>query len=333
MKKKGASPEGAQYSVEGITALLEGALQATTHDTSRPVEQQITASHRKAVIRLNAELSAREGYQPITTQDMELMVRATVTAQTLQHAIQYMVAFAQAVFPRIGTLVLEREGDIAILQLDTRRRRPSAGSCLLDTIGLLQYSQLLQWLLGERLPLIFISLGYTDFSLAQPILPLFGCPRVNVATRYALAFKASTLARPVIRGANDVDSYTRTLPVQLVGHSQSAPLLRHQVTTCLESSFDRGMPVPRPPELAAMLAMSESTLRRRLHREGETYSTLLEDVRRSHAQRYLDRTELPVETIAWRLGFSDASALRRAFRRWTGLPLSSVRKGDTLPSS
>ena len=41
---------------------------------------------------------------------------------------------------------------------------------------------------------------------------------------------------------------------------------------------------------------------------------------------YLQNTLMPVEDIGHRIGFTDASSLRKAFRRWTGKPRSAYRR-------
>ena len=64
--------------------------------------------------------------------------------------------------------------------------------------------------------------------------------------------------------------------------------------------------------------MSERSLARYLHEEGTTFSALLEDLRRRMALRYVRNSELSFSEITFLLGFSQAAAFYRAFRRWTG---------------
>jgi len=71
--------------------------------------------------------------------------------------------------------------------------------------------------------------------------------------------------------------------------------------------------------LAFRCGMSERTLRRRLSDAGTSYRELLDDVRRERALLLLD-AEQSISLIAQHLGFSDATAFARAFRRWTGHP-------------
>jgi AraC-like DNA-binding protein len=84
-------------------------------------------------------------------------------------------------------------------------------------------------------------------------------------------------------------------------------------------------------EIAAQLDMSQRTLHRRLALEDLSYQAIVDDVRFKVAEEYLERTSLSVEQIAERVGFSDASNFRKAFKKWTGVSPSDMR-GAALPS-
>jgi AraC-like DNA-binding protein len=79
-------------------------------------------------------------------------------------------------------------------------------------------------------------------------------------------------------------------------------------------------------EVAARLAMSSRTLKRRLHQSGFSYRALLEEVRRRDGTRMLQDTTLSVEQIAFRLGYTAPGNFIRAFRAWTGTTPSVFRK-------
>ena len=70
--------------------------------------------------------------------------------------------------------------------------------------------------------------------------------------------------------------------------------------------------------VAERLSMSPRTLRRQLQHQGTHYRGLLDEVRRELTERYLDQRKLSLGEVAARLGFADASAFSKAFRRWTG---------------
>lgn len=79
-------------------------------------------------------------------------------------------------------------------------------------------------------------------------------------------------------------------------------------------------------ELSRALGTSARSLRRALSRLGSSYQTLLFEVRREHALDFIRSPHLSVESLAQKLGFSDARAFRRAFKRWTGVTPSEYRQ-------
>jgi AraC-like DNA-binding protein len=72
------------------------------------------------------------------------------------------------------------------------------------------------------------------------------------------------------------------------------------------------------PTTARKLAMSLSTLRRRLEEEGTTYSAVLDAVRYDLATKYRADSAVTSSDVAFLLGFSSVSSFSKAFRRWTG---------------
>jgi AraC-like DNA-binding protein len=68
---------------------------------------------------------------------------------------------------------------------------------------------------------------------------------------------------------------------------------------------------------ARALGMGARTLQRRLQAEGTSFGELIDALRRELAEAYLEQ-ELPIQEIAWQLGFAAPSAFHHAFKRWTG---------------
>jgi AraC-like DNA-binding protein len=79
-------------------------------------------------------------------------------------------------------------------------------------------------------------------------------------------------------------------------------------------------------DIASRLALSERTLRRRLHALGTSYNKILQDVRSSTAQEWLRHSNLTMESIAWRLGYTETANFRHAFKRWTGQSPQAFRR-------
>lgn len=68
--------------------------------------------------------------------------------------------------------------------------------------------------------------------------------------------------------------------------------------------------------IAEQLGLHERVLQRRLAVEGTGFEALLEQARRSCAQRYLAERHMPLSQVAGLLGYSEQSVFNRACRRW-----------------
>lgn len=69
--------------------------------------------------------------------------------------------------------------------------------------------------------------------------------------------------------------------------------------------------------VARRLAMSVTTLRRRLGEEDTSHREILDEVRRELAQSYLGDASLAISEVAFLLGFSHVTGLYKAFHRWS----------------
>lgn len=77
--------------------------------------------------------------------------------------------------------------------------------------------------------------------------------------------------------------------------------------------------LPTMDEVARELGVSVRTLARKLGAESVTYGTLLETSRALAAKRLLEGASGSIQEAAYAMGFQDAPAFHRAFKRWTGL--------------
>src|SRR5262249_7722866 len=89
--------------------------------------------------------------------------------------------------------------------------------------------------------------------------------------------------------------------------------LRQQVASQLSN---QGLRVQR---IARAMGLSSRTLQRRLSDENMTFQGFVEQTRRSLALIHLANEKESLEGIAQKLGYSNAGAFNRAFKRWTGL--------------
>jgi AraC-like DNA-binding protein len=76
---------------------------------------------------------------------------------------------------------------------------------------------------------------------------------------------------------------------------------------------------------ARALGVGSRTLQRRLQAEGTSFADLIEALRRELAEAYLGQN-VPIQEIAFQLGYKTPSAFHHAFKRWTGkTPRAAVR--------
>lgn len=82
---------------------------------------------------------------------------------------------------------------------------------------------------------------------------------------------------------------------------------------------------------AAQLGTSPRTLQRRLCAAGTRFGKIVEQTRLGIAGALLRKTELSVQEIAGRMGYSTSSGFARAFGRWSGQSPSAYRNLPRAP--
>ena len=83
--------------------------------------------------------------------------------------------------------------------------------------------------------------------------------------------------------------------------------------------------------VAKRLGTSPRTLQRRLNRRGLCFWALVEQSRFEIAGALLRDTDLKVQEIATRLGYSSPGGFSRAFARWAGCSPSAFRSAPAEP--
>jgi len=162
-------------------------------------------------------------------------------------------------------------------------------------------------------------------SQQRAIMTLVGLARGGQLSPY--------LAERVVR-ANDRKTPDRSLsertlkrflqnsPADLLARPDSGDSLTSQIRRLLGRDCRHW---PDLEQIARQLHASPQTLRRRLREEGTSFQELKDQLRRDLAIYHLGRDALSIQAIAEQLGFSEASAFHRAFKKWTGLTPGAYR--------
>ncbi|HET8729493.1 MAG TPA: helix-turn-helix domain-containing protein [Moraxellaceae bacterium] len=94
--------------------------------------------------------------------------------------------------------------------------------------------------------------------------------------------------------------------------------------------LDEGPGLQKIDQIADMLNLSVSTLKRRLAECGTSFSALLEGVLRDRARLMLLDASMTLDDISASLGYSDLANFSHAFKRWTGRTPGAFRRDAVL---
>jgi AraC-like DNA-binding protein len=175
------------------------------------------------------------------------------------------------------------------------------------------------WLIGRRIPLQEAGFAYPEPVHAAEYHLIFGCPLTFDARATAISFDPKFLRMPVVQDEAALRRFLRHSPAELLSRRDHGADTAGHVRRLL----GRGM--SGLEAVAAQLGVSAPTLRRRLAAEGTSFREVREQLLRDQAVASLVRGGESVEELALRLGFSEASAFHRAFKRWTGSSPGSYR--------
>lgn len=142
-------------------------------------------------------------------------------------------------------------------------------------------------------------------------------------TEYGLVVPPDILTLPIRtqdsaardRFARIADELVQGLPVS-GGHAQRAAEI-------ILRELNGGNPTMK--NVASELGLHPKALMRHLKSEGTSHRELLDSRRRELAGRYVGASSLGLTEVAFLLGFSDASAFNKSFRRWYGVAPSTFR--------
>lgn len=162
-------------------------------------------------------------------------------------------------------------------------------------------------------------------SSAQHWQQVFGCTVRFAQPANVVWHQRSALAAPLALGDARLWREHEQLAVRELAALDAVPALVQDILGLLRTYGDT---LPTQAELAAALALSERTLRRRLAALGSGYRQLA-DLWRAERSAHLLRAGLRSAEVADQLGFADANSFGKAFRRWYGVSPESYRQQPT----
>ncbi len=250
-----------------------------------------------------------------------LLCRALIDADTLERALRRALRFLRLILDDMAGELHCTDG-VARIVLSDREER-SGGEVMAPPKRAFAYGTYLLilhglacWLVGRRIPLIG-----ADFRCPEPAYRaewqiLFSQELAFDQPHSSISFSIDYLALPNIQSERTMKEFLRSAPANF--------LVKYKNSTSLSAKIRRRLREIPPPvwpdfaTLARQFHASEATLRRRLDDEGQSYRSILDDLRRDLAISLLSDSQLAMTDIAVALGFAEPSAFHRAFKKWTG---------------
>jgi AraC-like DNA-binding protein len=249
-----------------------------------------------------------------------LLCRAVLHSATLEQALRRALRFLAVLLDDPCGELAVTEGLAQVVLRDVGKERSAFAY---RTYWIILHG-IICWLAGRRVPLRLV-----DFRCAEPqgvaaYRLFFGAPVRFGQPHSRIAFDARYLALPVNRDEAALKPFLLAAPANL--------LVRYRYDAGLTANIRarlRDLPVsdwPDFPSMARLLRLPPSTLRHRLRQEGQNWSGLRDEIRRDLAVKALTGTNRRVEEIAQELGFAEAGAFHRAFRKWTAKSPGAFRR-------
>lgn len=145
---------------------------------------------------------------------------------------------------------------------------------------------------------------------------LFGCPVSYDAPSSAMHINPSALSlRLNTADAQALEQAAVMCQAELDKLAKPESLTASLQHRLLNASDD----MPSLEACAQALHMTPRTLNRRLQDENTSYRAIVDQVRHHLALQHLKNSQLSLQEIAYRLGYTDQANFRRAFKRWEGV--------------
>ena len=245
---------------------------------------------------------------------------AIITSTTIGDALKLMLRYNKALLPSIDVKMLSRENRVEVII-----KAPHLPDNLERFYIELLYAAIMRsgnTLIPKGRASVHVEFQYDVPYDKAPYQQLFGSKVKFNSTRSVLSFDETSLNLAIVT-ANPVarDIFRRECD-RLLSRDTHRGMISERVQEVLLQS---GTEFPTSMRVANQLHMSESTLQRRLAKEGYKFQQLLDQVRNKLAHEYLTGTQLTINEIASLLGFSDAANFRRAFKRWSKQTPTAVR--------
>lgn len=248
-----------------------------------------------------------------------LAMTSSTVGESIARSVRYGRILKEEVVAR--SYVTDR---LLVVELLPKEAQPRA----MAEVSLAAFHHFMERWTGEQIEIrqvFFQHEAPADRSYYERVFPCpvrFGHPTNAIVFDRAIAEIPLRTAQPEV--ARYLDDQASAKLRQLEAESALGPDLTGRITAAVRLAAEGGD--VGIEGVARTLGLSTRTLQRELAARGLNYRRLVDEARFAIAGPLVTTTDLPLEQVAERLGYADAKAFRRAFRRWCGQTPVELRR-------
>ena len=266
----------------------------------------------------------------VTPGAFSMMCYCILGCENLEQALQRIHEFCRTFFQPDIQVMIEckyNATSFGYVKTGIKKQRLFVGTE--DIYSLRLWHCFFCWLTGRSIKLLAVKFsGCAPDSAAkcEKYRRLFNCDIQYQCAREQIVFDSSHLSSSLVHTEQSLKEFLRTAPYQLMvlDTDSNAVSITARVRSLIGHNFSQG--IPCIDQIAGILNMSASTLRRRLRGEGTAFQQLKDECRRDASIKYLSDPQLPITAVAAMMGFTDPSAFHRSFKKWTATTPGEFRR-------
>ena len=247
-----------------------------------------------------------------------LLCHAVIHSDTLERALRRALRFLRLILDDMAGELHCADGMAHIVLKDLSADTPAAPKrAFAYGTYLIMLHGLACWLVGRRIPIASAAFSCDPPPYADEWRILFSQNLSFNQERCRISFPVGYLDLHNMQTERTMKEFLRSAPANFLVKYKNSASLSARIRRSL-----RAWPPAAWPDfdtLARQFHSSAATLRRRLDEAGESYRSIMDDLRRDLAISLLSDTQHSIADIAGELGFAESSAFHRAFKKWTGI--------------